>query len=189
MGNLNLKHTFLAANMPKTKTAAKAKGSKKLPAKGTKSKAIKKSAPAAGGVKDRKKPRFQAGTVALREVKKYQKSIANLLPRASFQRLVRSIVSDMDHELRFQSSALMALQEATEAYVVGVFEDTNLCAIHAKRMTVMKKDMDLARRLRGDRNIDYRDLQPKTGDEVFLQLPYTTDPAKSAALKAQVARM
>merc|ERR1712084_128909 len=110
MGNLNLKHTFLPANMPKTKTAAKAKGSKKLPAKGTKSKAIKKSAPAAGGVKDRKKMRFRPGTVALREVKKYQKSVSNLLPRASFQRLVRNIVADMDHELRFQSSALMALQ-------------------------------------------------------------------------------
>ena len=82
-----------------------------------------------------------------------------------------------------------ALQEAAEAYLVGLFEDTNLCAIHANRKTVMKKDMDLARRIRGDRNIDYRDMQPKTGDEVFLQLPYRTDPSKTAQLKAQVARM
>ena len=175
--------------MPKTKTAAKAKGSKKMPAKPSKSKAIKKSAPAAGGVKEKKQRRYKPGTVALREVKMYQKSIKNLLPRASFQRLVRNIVSDLDHELRFQSSALHALQEATEAYIVGVFEDTNLCAIHANRKTVMKKDMDLARRIRGDRHLDYRDLQPKTGDEVFLQLPYGTDAAKSAQLKAQVARM
>ena len=93
--------------MAKTKTAAKSKVSKKLPAKG--SKANKKSAPAAGGMKERKKPRFKAGTVALREVKRYQKSIVNLLPRASFQRLVRSICSDLDHEIRFQSQALMAL--------------------------------------------------------------------------------
>lgn len=77
----------------------------------------------------------------------------------------------MDHSLRFQSQALQALQEASEAYIVGLFEDTNLCAIHAKRMTVMKKDMDLARRIRGDRMNDFRDLQPKTGDEVFLMLP------------------
>ena len=175
--------------MPKTKTAAKAKGSKKMPAKAKGSKAVKKSAPAAGGIKERKARRNKPGTVTLREVKKYQKSINNLLPRAPFQRLVRNIVSDMDHQLRFQSTALAALQEASEAYLVGVFEDTNLCAIHANRVTVMKKDMDLARRIRGDRNVDYRDLQPKTGDEVFLQLPYGTDAAKSAQLKAQVARM
>jgi histone H3 len=175
--------------MPKTKTAAKAKASKKMPAKGSKSKAVKKSAPASGGMKEKSNRRWKAGTVALREVKRYQKSVKVLLPRASFQRLVRSIVSDMDHELRFQSAALLAMQEASEAYIVGLFEDTNLCAIHANRKTVMKKDMDLARRIRGDRNIDYRDMQPKTGDEVFLQLPYRTDPSKSAQLKAQVARM
>ena len=81
---------------------------------------------------------------------------------------------DMDHTLRFQSQALHALQEATESYIVGVFEDTNLCAIHAKRMTVMKKDMDLARRIRGDRMNDFRDMQPKTGDEVFLMRPNGT---------------
>ena len=174
--------------MPKTKTAAKAKASKKMPSKGSK-KAVKKSAPAAGGMKDRKKLRWRPGTVALREVKRYQKSVSNLLPRAPFQRLVRSIVSDMDHELRFQSAALLALQEASEAYVVGLFEDTNLCAIHAQRKTVMKKDMDLARRIRGDRNMDYRDTQPKSGDEVFLQLPYGTDAAATARLRAQVAKM
>ena len=175
--------------MPKTKTAAKAKASKKMPSKSSKSKAVKKSAPAAGGMKERKKPRFKPGTVALREVKRYQKDAKALLPRASFQRLVRSIVSDLDHELRFQSAALMALQEASEAYVVGLFEDTNLCAIHAKRQTIMKKDMELARRIRGDRNLDYRDTQPKTGDEVFISLPYRTDPAQMQMLKAQVARM
>ena len=155
--------------MPKTKTAAKAKSSKKMPAKSSKSKAIKKSAPAAGGMKDMKKRRFKPGTVALREVKRYQKEVKNLLPRASFQRLVRDISTSMANDLRFQSAALLALQEASEAYITGLFEDTNLCAIHAKRVTIMKKDMDLARRIRGDRNMDYRDLQPKTGDEVFLQ--------------------
>ena len=175
--------------MPKTKTAAKAKTSKKMPAKSSSKKAVKKSAPAAGGMKDRKKPRMRPGTVALREVKRYQKSLDNLIPRAPFQRLVRSIVTDLDHEMKWQSAALLALQEASEAYITGLFEDTNLCAIHAKRQTVFKKDMELARRIRGDRNLDHRDMQPKTGDEVFLQLPYGTDAAKSAMLKAQVARM
>merc|ERR1719361_1528764 len=103
-----------------------------------------------------------------------------LLPRAPFQRLVRKITMDMDHNLRFQSQALQALQEASEAYVVGLFEDTNLCAIHAKRVTVQKKDMDLARRIRGDRNTDYRDMQPKSGDEVFLQLPWSRSRDQSA---------
>ena len=164
--------------MPKNKIAAAAKNASKVPAKAKASKAIKKTAPAEGGMKAEKaKKRFKAGTVALREVKRYQKSVDMLLPRAPFQRLVRSIVTDMDHELRFQSQALVALQEAAEAYIVGVFEDTNLCAIHAKRMTVMKKDMDLARRIRGDRMRDYRDDMPKSGDEVFLKLPTTLNHA------------
>ena len=80
-----------------------------------------------------------------------------LLPRASFMKLVKAISQDCNYEMRFASQALIALQEATEAYIVGVFEDTNLCAIHAKRQTILKKDMDLARRLRGDRNFDYVD--------------------------------
>ena len=84
---------------------------------------------------------------------------------------------------------MIALQESAEAYLTGVFEDSNLCAIHANRVTVMKKDMDLARRIRGDRQVDYRDLQPKTGDEVFLQLPYRPNAEASAQLKAQVSKM
>jgi histone H3 len=72
-------------------------------------------------------------------------------------KLVKAISQDCNYEMRFASQALIALQEATEAYIVGVFEDTNLCAIHAKRQTILKKDMDLARRLRGDRNFDYVD--------------------------------
>ena len=163
--------------MPKSKVAAKAikeqKNPKKVLAdkKSKKSKQIKKQAPASGGAKgegEKIKRRNKPGTASLREIKRYQKSLDLLLPRAPFQRLVRNIVNDMDHELRFQSQALQALQEATEAYVVGLFEDTNLCAIHAKRQTVMKKDMVLARRIRGDRNFDYTDYQPKHEDMIFL---------------------
>ena len=175
--------------MPKTKVAAAAKEKMKQDMKLQKSKQIKKTAPADGGMKEKRQRRNKPGTVVLREVKKYQKSIDMLLPRAPFQRLVREIALEHDETLRFQSAALHAVQEATEAYLVGLFEDTNLCAIHAKRMTVQKKDMDLARRIRGDRNTDYRDMQPKTGDEVFLQLPYSTDPEKMKRIKAQVARM
>ena len=175
--------------MPKSKVAAKAKAASKMPGKVKGSKAIKKAAPAEGGMKDKRKMRFKPGTVTLREIKRYQKTTDMLLPRASFQRLVRSITMDMDHSLRFQSQALHALQEASEAYIVGLFEDTNLCAIHAKRMTVMKKDMDLARRIRGDRMNDFRDLQPKTGDEVFLMLPSTTRPEAMAMLREQVRAM
>ena len=176
--------------MPKSKVAAKAKAASKMPmVKG--SKAIKKAAPASGGMKEKKMRRFKPGTVTLREIKRYQKSTEMMLPRAPFQRLVRGITMDMDHSLRFQSQALLALQEATEAYIVGLFEDTNLCAIHAKRMTVQKKDMDLARRIRGDRNHDFRDLQPKTGDEVFLMLPNVTrkDNAAMQMLRQQVHQM
>ena len=90
-----------------------------------------------------------------------------LLPRAPFQRFVRAICDGIDHEIRFQSQALLAVQEAAEAYLVGLFEDTNLCAVHANRVTVMKKDLELARRIRGERALDHRDEQPKTGDEVF----------------------
>jgi histone H3 len=91
--------------------------------------------------------RFRPGTVALREIRRYQKSTAMLLPKLPFQRLVREIAQDFRTDLRFQASALAALQEAAEAFVVQRFEDANLCAIHAGRVTVMVKDLQLAERL------------------------------------------
>merc|ERR1712098_688004 len=90
-----------------------------------------------GGVK--KPHRYKPGTVALREIRRYQKSTELLIRKLPFQRLVREIAQDSKSDLRFQSSAVMALQEASEAYLVGLFEDTNLCAIHAKRVTIMPK--------------------------------------------------
>ena len=86
-----------------------------------------------------------------REIRKYQKSTELLIRKLPFQRLVREIAQDFKTDLRFQSSAVLALQEAAEAYLVGLFEDTNLCAIHAKRVTIMPKDIQLARRIRGER--------------------------------------
>ena len=107
------------------------------------------SAPDTRGV--RKPHRYRPGALALREIRKYQKSTDLLIRKLPFQRLVREIAQDFKTDLRFQSSAVMALQEASEAYLVGLFEDTNLCAIHAKRVTIMPKDIQLARRIRGER--------------------------------------
>jgi histone H3 len=100
-----------------------------------------------------KKPhRYRPGTVALREIRKYQKSTELLIRKMPFQRLVREIAHDLGHQdKRFQSTALLALQEAAEAYMVRLFEDANLCALHGKRVTVMPKDIELARRIRGER--------------------------------------
>merc|ERR1712233_182486 len=112
-------------------------------------KAARKQTPQTGGVK--KPHRYRPGTVALREIRKYQKSTELLIRKLPFQRLVREIAQEYKNELRFQSSAILALQEATEAYLVSLFEDTNLCAIHAKRVTIMPKDIQLARRIRGER--------------------------------------
>ena len=176
------KSQLTKASKGKKNVASNAKGSKTASAAASKTKAIvKKTAPAEGGMK--KKFRFRPGTVALREIKKYQKATELLLAKAPFQRFVRAICDGIDGQLRFQANALLALQEAAESYLTGLFEDANLCAIHANRVTVMKKDMELARRIRGERFQDYRDLQPKTGQEVFYSLPYATDKTHMEALK------
>ncbi|KAJ7447200.1 histone H3 [Mycena latifolia] len=124
----------------------------KAPRKQLATKAARKTAQpgATGGVK--KPHRFRPGTVALREIRRYQKSTELLIRKLPFQRLVREIAQDFKTDLRFQSSAVMALQEAAEAYLVSLFEDTNLAAIHAKRVTIQPKDLALARRLRGERS-------------------------------------
>ncbi|GAU19849.1 hypothetical protein TSUD_170750 [Trifolium subterraneum] len=132
--------------MARTKQTARKSTGGKAPRKQLATKAARKSAPATGGVK--KPHRFRPGTVALREIRKYQKSTELLIRKLPFQRLVREIAQDFKTDLRFQSSAVSALQEAAEAYLVGLFEDTNLCAIHAKRVTIMPKDIQLARRIR-----------------------------------------
>ncbi|XP_065224106.1 uncharacterized protein LOC135848206 [Planococcus citri] len=106
-----------------------------------------KITPANGRIK--KPYRYRPGTVALREIRRYQRSTELLIRKLPFQRLVREIAQDYKHELRFQCAAISALQEACEAYLIGLFEDTNLCAIHAKRVTIMPKDLQLARRIRG----------------------------------------
>ncbi|XP_030616090.1 uncharacterized protein LOC111168481 [Delphinapterus leucas] len=142
-------HCLQSHIMARTKQTARKSTGGKAPRKQLATKAARKSAPATGGVK--KPHRYRPGTVALREIRRYQKSTELLIRKLPFQRLVREIAQDFKTDLRFQSSAVMALQEACEAYLVGLFEDTNLCAIHAKRVTIMPKDIQLARRIRGER--------------------------------------
>jgi histone H3 len=123
------------------------------------------------GFPGQKQRRYRPGTVALREIRKYQKSTDLLIRKIPFQRLVREIAQDFKTDLRFQMAAILAMQvrficwspvarlncfddtlhvqEASEAFIVGLMEDANLCAIHAKRITIQPKDMQLARRLRG----------------------------------------
>ena len=95
--------------------------------------------------------RYRAGTVALKDIRHYQGSTALLIRKLPFQRVVREIAQDFKTDLRFQSAAILCLQEAAEAYLVKLFDDANLCAIHARRVTIMPKDILLARRIRGER--------------------------------------
>lgn len=111
-------------------------------------KVVRMSAPSSGVKKPR---RYRPGTIALRQIRRYQKSTEMLIRKLPFQRLVREVAGDFRTDMRFQSTALLAVQEAAEAYIVGLFEDTNLCAIHAKRVTILVKDMQLARRIRGEK--------------------------------------
>ena len=132
--------------MARTKQTARKSTGGKAPRKMLATKAARKSAPAPGGIK--KPHRYRPGTVALREIRKYQKSTEFLIRKAPFQRLVREITQGHKRDLHFQSSALGASQEASEVYLVGRFEDSNLCAIHAKRVTIMPKDIQLTRSIR-----------------------------------------
>lgn len=145
--------------MARTKSTSR-KSAGKVPRKGiasggkkSGSKKAKKAAAASGSSSSGvKKPfRFRPGTVALREIRRYQKGTELLLRKLPFQRLVREIATQGKEGLRFQSSAVLAIQEATEAHMVNLFADTCLCAIHGRRVTIMPKDIQLARRLRGER--------------------------------------
>ena len=135
--------------MSRTKQTARKSTGGKAPRKQLATKAARKSAPTSGGVK--KAHRYRPGTVALREIRRYQKSTDLLLRKLPFQRIVREIARDFPIPDHFQSTAVLCLQEASEAYLVTLFEDTNLCAIRGNRVIIMPKDIQLARRIRGER--------------------------------------
>jgi len=100
--------------------------------------------------KKKKARRYRPGVAALREIRKYQRSTDLLIRKLPFQRLVREITNELKPGFRFASTAMLAIQESAEMYMVGIFEDTNLCALHAKRVTIMPYDVRLARRIRGE---------------------------------------
>ncbi|XP_021072801.1 histone H3.3-like [Mus pahari] len=143
----NIHNTSVHTVAPTKQTARKSTGGK-APRKQLATKAARKSAPSTGGVK--KPHHYRPGTVALREIRHYQKSTELLIRKLPFQRLVREIAQDFKTDLHFQSAAIGALQEASEACLVGLFEDINLHAIHAERVTIMPKDIQLERRIRGE---------------------------------------
>ena len=129
--------------MARTKQTARKSTGGKAPRKQLATKAARKSAPASGGVK---KPfRYRPGTVALREIRKYQKMSDLLVRKIPFQRLIREISQ------RYGNNSMLAMQEIVEAHFVGLMEDTNLAAIHAKRVTIKPKDVQLVLRIRGER--------------------------------------
>ena len=133
--------------MAHTKQRARKSACGKAQRKQLATKATHKSAPSTGGVK--KLHRYRPGTVALREIRRYRKSTELLTRKVPFQRLVREVAQDFKTYLGFQSAAIGALQEANEAYLAGLFEDTNRCTIHAKRVTSMPNDIQLACHIRG----------------------------------------
>jgi histone H3 len=140
--------------MVRIKNSARKSVGGKAPRKSLVAIAAKKCLP---GQVVNKPNRTRPGMTALRQIRKYQQSVDLLIPKLPFMRLVRELAQDFcicGEKIRFQSSAIMALQEASEAYLTKLFEDTNLCAMHAKRVTIKPKDMQLARRIRGDSNMD-----------------------------------
>ena len=133
-----------AAKAPANATS---KATSKTPAKAPAKATAKKGA---GGGANKKPHRFRPGTVALREIRRYQKNTDLLLRKQPFMRLVREVAQAFRTDLRFQSHAILAIQEAAEAFLTALFEHANLAAIHAKRVTIMVKDIKLVRRLYGD---------------------------------------
>ena len=131
-----------AKKRPATLTRA---GVQRTPTKSTPSRPVKYATEEGA-----KKRRYRPGTVALREIRKYQKSTELLIAKLPFARVVKELSFKLAREpMRWTAEAMLALQEATEDFMVHLMEDTNLCAIHAKRVTIQVKDMQLARRIRG----------------------------------------
>ena len=138
--------------MARTKQTARKSTGGEAAQKQLSTKTARKPAPATGGVK---KPQgYHPRTVALREICWYQTSTKLLIRKLPFGLLVLEISRDFKSDFRFQSASVLALQEATKHYLLGLFEDTNLCAIHAKPVTIMPKEIQLARRIGGERGGD-----------------------------------
>lgn len=165
-------------------TAHKSTGGK-APRKQLVMKATRKSTTATGGVK--KPHRFRPGTIALREIRKYQKSTDLLIGKIPFQHLVREIAQDCKTDLRFPSSAVATLEEVAEAYLVDLFEDTNLCAIHAKRATIMPKNIHLTCCICGERAKGANDKHQTRWGSVQRRRDHGSRVLRAAGFKAAMA--
>lgn len=132
--------------MARTKNSASTGGKKVIGGR-------KKGTPSRRGGETPKKRRYRPGTKALKEIRQYQRSSDLLIRKLPFCRLVKQLCQDHfarpGEVYRWQGTALEALQHAAEDYLVKLFEDANLCTIHAKRVTVMVRDIQLARRIKG----------------------------------------
>merc|ERR1712157_152012 len=127
-------------NMARTKQTAR---------KSTGGKAPRKKSAIQGSSQGTKKLRYKSGMVALKEIRRYQKSTETVVRKAPFQRMVRDFTSKIRDDMRYQAQCLSALHEAFENYIVGLFEDGLLAANHAKRVTVMPRDINIVGKLRG----------------------------------------
>ena len=136
--------------MARTKQTARNLTGEKAPPLHLATKAARRQTIAMGGVK--KPHRYRPGTLALCKIQRYQKNMDMLLRKLPFQHLVREIAQDYKSDVRMQSTTMLALQEAAEAYLNGLFHDTNECALHAKHVMIMHKDMQLAICIRGERS-------------------------------------
>ena len=148
--HLHIGTSKLQFSMARTKQTARKSTGGKAPRKQLATKAARKTKNLANIKRPR---RYRPGTVALRDIRRYQKSTDLLIRKLPFQRLCREI-AQVEHKygLRFQGNAILALQAASEDFLVSLFEDTNLCALHANRVTIKVKDMKLAARIRGGRH-------------------------------------
>lgn len=142
--------------MARTKQTARASVGGKAPRKRIATTGVKRPSRAAGGIK--KPHRFRPGTVALREIRKAQKDTRLYIQKQPFQAMVRYIISQYKADARFQAAALGGLQEAVEAYIVGVLEDVNWVTMHSKRVTVMPKDVRLVLKVRNDGIVPYSEV-------------------------------
>ena len=97
-----------------------------------------------------RKPRYRPGTIARQEIRRYQLNTQLLIPKLPFHRLVKEVAGTIG-PYRFETTAILALHEATEAFLVQLFKDADQCRYHSKRKTLMVKDLQLARRVRQGR--------------------------------------
>ena len=141
------KHRKPLRKMARTKQTARKSSGGKCPRMSLNTRHGRRTRASRGGVK--KPHRFRPGTVALREIRRYQKSTQLLIRKLPFQRLVREVAQNISSDLRFQSTAILALQEAAEDYLVRMFENVNLCAIHGGRVTIQPRDILLWKRMMG----------------------------------------